>query len=30
VEDQAGHDDGNQDEGSTPAPAQGRIGNHRP
>ncbi|HEV7367117.1 MAG TPA: hypothetical protein VGN76_14830 [Gemmatimonadales bacterium] len=30
VEDQAGHDDGGQDEGSTPATAQSRIGRHKP
>ena len=30
VEGQAGHDDGGQDEGSTPAPAQSRTGPHKP
>lgn len=30
VGDQAGKDDGGQDEGSTPAPAQSKMGSHRP
>jgi hypothetical protein len=30
VGDQAGQDAGGQDEGSTPAPAQSRIGSHKP
>jgi hypothetical protein len=30
VGDQAGQDTGGQDEGSTPAPAQSRIGRHKP
>jgi hypothetical protein len=30
VEDQAGHDDGGQDEGSTPAPAQSGLVSHKP